>query len=360
MNTYAGLFIESDTNKQWNATVVLLPKVISIGITDTYGNVEVLQWPYKDLERKTYLQQGDSVITLPENKLKYLQVPGAALDKELQEKLKEKDRFILQRLFGKRYAAVWKALLIMAVLFLLFYLFVIPWISVQVAKSVSVRYEEKLGNGIYSVVMQGYTKDTAETRLVNDFFNEMDITTPYHIDITVVESGIANAFALPGGRIVVFSALLDKMNGYEELAALLAHEFTHVQNKHTTKSLFRALGNTFFFSMIFGNMGTVANIIVNNADRIKSLKYSRSLEKEADLDGLQLLSERQIDCNGFVKLFRLLQQEQTKIPAEWLSSHPDLERRMAYVKEDEQFNKKGVAPHAGLDSIFKAVKGLRQ
>jgi beta-barrel assembly-enhancing protease len=221
-----------------------------------------------------------------------------------------------------------------------------------------VKFEERIGNGLYNAVMQGYTKDPQKTKLLNDFFAEMKVATKYNIDITVVQSDVSNAFALPGGNIVVFSDILKKMDGYEELAALLAHEFTHVNNKHTTKSLFRSMGNVFFFSMLFGNMGSVANVIIANADRLKTLKYSRSLEKEADLEGMQLLSERRIDCNGFIKLFQLLQGEQLKTTSEWLNSHPDLENRMAYIKEDELFNKKGTETHAGLDSIFKAIKAL--
>jgi beta-barrel assembly-enhancing protease len=356
MQTYSGLFIESDTGKEWQATVVMVGKALSIGLTDENGHSEVLTWPLKDLERRSYLRNGDTVVHLPENKMKYLQVTGRGLDDELQALLAEKDLPFLNKLFSNRYAAMWKALLIMAVLVFLFYLFVIPWISMQIARGVSVKFEERIGNGLYSAIMQGYSKDGEKTRLINDFFEEMKVPSKYNIDITVVNHNTANAFALPGGNIVVFSAITQKMKGYEDLAALLAHEFTHVQNKHTTKSLFRSLGNTFFFSMIFGNMGTVANVIVNNADQVRRLKYSRSLEKEADLDGLQLLSERKIDCNGFIRLFELLKKEQTVEMGEWVSSHPKLDRRISYIRENELFNKKGVAPHPRLDSIFKAIQ----
>jgi beta-barrel assembly-enhancing protease len=105
-------------------------------------------------------------------------------------------------------------------------------------------------------------------------------------------------------------------------------------------------------------MGSVANVIVNNADMLMNMKYGRGLEKEADLDGLQLLSERKIDCNGFVRLFELLKGEQALEVGEWISSHPKLDRRIAYVKEDELFNKKGVEQHPRLDSIFRALKAM--
>jgi len=149
------------------------------------------------------------------------------------------------------------------------------------------------------------------------------------------------------------------MNSYEELAALLSHEFTHVNEKHTTRSLFRQLGSAIFLSVIFGDVGAIANTVIRNADNLKGLNYSRSLEKEADMNGLKILSERKIDCNGFVHLFELLKKETMetgKQPAEWISSHPDLYNRIDYVKKNELFNKNGVGQNEVLKTLFLKIK----
>ena len=74
--------------------------------------------------------------------------------------------------------------------------------------------------------------------------------------------------------------------------------------------------------------------MVDHADNLKSLKYSRKLEKEADIDGLALLAKRGIDPNGFEDLFTNLKTAAggDAMP-EFFGSHPDIDKLIAYVKE---------------------------
>ena len=149
------------------------------------------------------------------------------------------------------------------------------------------------------------------------------------------------------------------MNGYEELAALLSHEFTHVNERHTTRSLFRQQASSLFISIIFGDVGTIGNVIVGSADDLKGLSYSRKLEKDADINGIKILDERKIDCNGFIHLFQLLEKEIAETggePTEWVSSHPDIEKRIAYAKKNELFNKNGVETNETLKTLFMKIK----
>ena len=77
------------------------------------------------------------------------------------------------------------------------------------------------------------------------------------------------------------------------------------------------------------------------------------------MNGLKILNERKIDCNGFVRLFELLKKETERIgdqPAEWISSHPDLENRIAYTKASELFNKSGVETNETLKTLFLKMK----
>jgi predicted Zn-dependent protease len=149
------------------------------------------------------------------------------------------------------------------------------------------------------------------------------------------------------------------MDSYEELAALLSHEFTHVDERHATRALFRQQSSSLFISIIFGDVGTIGNVIASNADNLKGLEYSRSREKDADMNGLKILSERKIDCNGFIRLFELLKKETARVgdqPAEWISSHPDLEKRIAYTKSNALFNKNGVGQNETLKTLFLKMK----
>jgi Zn-dependent protease with chaperone function len=134
----------------------------------------------------------------------------------------------------------------------------------------------------------------------------------------------------------VYDQLLKNMRHYEELAALLSHEYAHVEEKHTTKTIFRSMGTYMFISLLFGDLGGAGAVVVENANSLKSLQYSRRLEKEADLYGLRLLQERKIDARGFEWLFNTLKQQNSLQPSEWLSSHPDLDNRIRYIQQETQ------------------------
>lgn len=300
-------------------------------------------------------------------RVKYLGIPMQSVEvnhpgfkEELGKRLGKNDRSWLRKTFGSGASTFLKVLLSILVILVSFYIWGIPFLAERLARRVPISYEEKMGEGMMSALSSGYTIDDKRTLLLNDFFSEMHIETPYHVHITVVKEEVANAFAVPGGNIVVYDHLLNGMESYEELAALLAHEFTHIQNRHTTRSLFRSLGSTLFLSLLMGDMGGVMNQVVLEADQVKTLGYSRKLEKEADLQGLKLLSDRKIDGQGFVKLFELLEQEVKKsgeeIPAEWISSHPDLQNRINYIKADPSFNKNGMEKNETLEELFKRLK----
>ena len=183
----------------------------------------------------------------------------------------------------------------------------------------------------------------------------MDISTPYQIRITVVKDEVVNAFALPGGRIVVYDALLKQLNTYPELAALLSHEFIHVNNKHATRSIFRRLGSKVFLGLLFGRFGSVTAVLVDHADNIKSLSYSRKLEKEADMEGLDILVQRKIDPAGFVDLFNRLEKA---VPSgkqpEILASHPNISRRIEYIRETS--TQAVIEEDQRLKAIFEKIK----
>lgn len=235
------------------------------------------------------------------------------------------------------------------------YLLFVPMLSEKIAGTVEPETERQIGDAVYDAMASGMVEDTAASRVLNEFFSALDVKTEYRIRISVVKEDMVNAFALPGGRIVVYSALLDKIGSYPELAALLSHEFTHVNNRHATKSIFRRMGSKVFLSLLFGKMGSVTSVMVNHADDLKSLTYSRNLEKEADLDGLAILTRRKIDPAGFTDLFRHLKaaSPSSALP-EFLASHPDIENRLSYIKEMSK--QATVETRADLTAIFEQLK----
>jgi predicted Zn-dependent protease len=186
----------------------------------------------------------------------------------------------------------------------------------------------------------------------------MQIPSEYNVQIVVVKGDVLNAFALPGGHIVVYDKLLYNLDSYPQLAALLSHEFTHVENRHTIKTLFRQLGSKIFLSLIVGDATAVGGVVINNADQLKTLSYSRRLEKEADQNGVRLLAERKIDCGGFVRLFQILKKETDGAAetSEWISSHPNLDNRIRNIEENPFCKNNTPRTDSSLHHLFLQIQ----
>ena len=210
------------------------------------------------------------------------------------------------------------------------YLYFIPFIAVQVVENLPSTYDEQLGEYVYEQLSENLVIDSFETVLVNEYAQKINFNTTYPIQIHVVKDQTVNAFALPGGHIVVYEGILQKMQHKEELAALLAHEVSHVNHRHSIKAIAKSLSSYLFLSIITSDVNGITSVIVSNADMFNSLTYSRSLEEEADTEGLKILYDNKIDQRGFIYLFETLQKENKGgIGAiELISTHPLTEDRI--------------------------------
>jgi predicted Zn-dependent protease len=130
------------------------------------------------------------------------------------------------------------------------------------------------------------------------------------------------------------ASILNNMKSPEELAALLAHEYSHVELKHATRNLFRTLSGYLFLSIIFGDMSGVGGVLIENAHELRNLSYNRDLETEADNHGLKILEQNNISNQGMIDLFELLKKESNGLQVnELISTHPDLDSRIKNVQE---------------------------
>ena len=358
MDAYSGKYFLQSGDKQ-EATILLLKDKISIGIRDEHNNPRVIYWPFELIIKDNFWKRGQAIVRFGSYPVQIIEIESKEFADRLELMLAYRERSWFSRTMNKNVMGIIRVMLVFLAFLAAAYFWLLPFLAERMAKNVPVSFEEKLGNGLYDALKTGFTIDESKTFYVNEFFSELKIPGNYNIKITVVKEDIVNAFAIPGGNIVVYDKMLAGMNNYEDLAALLAHEFSHVNEKHSTRSLFRQLASGIFLSVIIGDMGSVANVLLNNADNLKGLNYSRKLEKEADLKGLQILNERRIDGNGFIRLFDLLKKETLKtgaLPSEWISSHPDLDKRIDYIKKNELFNKNGIEPNETLQTLFLKIK----
>lgn len=154
----------------------------------------------------------------------------------------------------------------------------------------------------------------------------------------VVEEREANAFALPGGRVYVNSGLLEAAGGEGELAGVLAHEISHVALRHGTASASKAviaeLGVALLGELVGGKKGQAIQLGAYAGAALYLLKFGRDYEKQADILGAQIMSRAGYDPRDMVTLFRRLEGGGGKGLPQWLSSHPDLEKRARRIEEE--------------------------
>jgi predicted Zn-dependent protease len=97
----------------------------------------------------------------------------------------------------------------------------------------------------------------------------------------VAQSTIANAFALPGGKVYLLSSLLTKAETPDELAGVLSHEYGHIAHRDGLRRLIRDGGTSFLVGLMFGDV-TGAGAVLMAGRLVLSASYSRADEKEAD------------------------------------------------------------------------------
>jgi len=147
------------------------------------------------------------------------------------------------------------------------------------------------------------------------------------------DSTIVNAFALPGGYVVVYRGILNRMDDEAELLGVLAHELGHVEARHGVKRIARSAALSLFLSLAFGDAPGAASVLLRNAAQLVSLEYDRDEEREADDFAVATLRQRGLDVGGLARLFEKLERLEGRVdlPA-FLSTHPPTQERIARLR----------------------------
>ena len=243
-------------------------------------------------------------------------------------------------------------------LVLLAYFFLLPWMVNKAVENFPSDYENKFGKVMFDQVKASEKWDSTQTKLLNDFFESLHFKSNYNIEILCVKKDEVNAYAMPGGFIVVYEGILKKMKSEEELAGLLAHEFSHIKLKHTLKSTFNNIGFSALLQLVFvGFDESLIGLLGNQTEQLRQLHYSRTLEQEADENGFNLMKEQSLDPNGMVNLFERLKAESSNNVPSILSTHPLPEERINYIQDLISKNKFEVKNNKQLEVIFEKLKG---
>ncbi|HKQ77690.1 MAG TPA: M48 family metalloprotease [Blastocatellia bacterium] len=158
----------------------------------------------------------------------------------------------------------------------------------------------------------------------------------------VVATREVNAFALPGGFLFVNAGAIEAARNEGELAGVLAHEIAHVALRHGTNQATKAqLAQTGLgiLGSIAGSgenpdLGQAVSAIGGVGANMLFLKYGRTAEKEADLEGARILVEAGYDPRDMANFFRALETQGRQRVPEMMSDHPDPGNRVKYITEE--------------------------
>lgn len=216
-----------------------------------------------------------------------------------------------------------------------------------VAQGVPIAWEERAGD----LLAQGFTANAYDSPTLTSAFD--DFVAP--LRAVVAESGFnprffivpektINAFALPGGVVVVFSEVIEKAASGEEVLGVIAHELGHVTERHVLRNVISSVGLYAVFSLLIGDaVGGIA-ALANAAPVLLSKSYSRDLERDADEIGFQYLLAANINPQGMVAFFERIVAEEKKTNEvfpdaatvisglSFLSTHPNTDERIASLK----------------------------
>lgn len=165
-------------------------------------------------------------------------------------------------------------------------------------------------------------------RIANDLVRELPEPVGFDYQFYVIPDSTINAFAMPGGMIVVFSGLINAVETPERLAAVLAHEISHAEQRHMLRQQYRTLGTLGLTAMIFGvaqDRGTIGMA------ELTVLKYSRDMEREADRGGANLLARAGVSPKVMVEMLTILGEEEGGWAPTILQTHPSPESRSRLI-----------------------------
>jgi predicted Zn-dependent protease len=334
---WEGFYLDGKTASRHRATI----RLMGTGLQVTTETGATLWWPYQEIRQTQGFHAGEQV-RLERGR----GIPGALLISDtaflrgmhqvapdatshLHDPSRRKTRVLLIPLAGLAAIGITTAL----------YLWGIPAMAAVLASRVPVTWEERLGNGVAEHLAPPGKRcgEPTRTQALDRMIAALTAPIPrppYTFRVIVANDATVNAFAAPGGYIILFRGLLERTRTAEELAGVLAHELQHVLRRHATRALLQHASTGLLLAALTGDASGAMAYALESARTLAALQYSRQNEVEADEEGMRMLLAAGIDPFGMIAFFEMLKQEEGKGPAflRYLSTHPDTENRVQRLK----------------------------
>lgn len=147
-------------------------------------------------------------------------------------------------------------------------------------------------------------------------------------EVQVFDSKDVNAFALPGGKIGIYTGLLKVATNQHQLAAVIGHEVSHVLAKHSAARVSNGMAAQLGVAVLASATGMSPDMMGMGAQLLLILPNSRGDETEADVLGMELMARAGFDPREAARLWENMARAGGGTPPEFLSTHPSPDSRI--------------------------------
>jgi beta-barrel assembly-enhancing protease len=344
--TFAGTFSDGRTAARHDVTVALTTQ----GLVISGPTMAPLSWPFADVRVLASDQNVPLRLTRRSDDEPRLVVADPGFRDLLFARLPELDPH--HRRFRRTAMLIAGSLAATAALGALMW-FGLPLAAKPIAALIPHSVEARIGERVLDFVIgrgevcESPPGEAALDRLVERV--AAGLPQPVELSVQVVDNPSVNAIAAPGGYIVIFSGLLQKVESADEVAGVLAHEIGHVAHRHGMQALVRHFALSMVVTVFTGNdwgLGSAAQLLVQFA-------YSREAEGEADATGVAMLERAGLRADGLATFFARMQKEEGRgTLLRYVNSHPPSAERSAATARS------GSGEPALADEEWEVLKGI--
>ena len=296
--------------------------------------------------------------------------PGASLfvqGPSFASGLRERAAHLSQRATQLRRRRIWIALLALAAA-LIAAGWALGWSPAKtIARSLPFSWRERLGNAARESMTADYKEcvDPAGLAALKQLSARLSTGAPAGttFNIHVYDWPLMNAFAVPGGQIVLTRGLLDSAESPDEVAGVLAHEMGHGIEMHPEAAIIRGVGFGAALQIMLG--GTAGGGLANVGLMLAQLDYSRGAEREADRHALELLKAAAVSPKGLADFFARVMKEETEDGGSspgalsWLRTHPPPAERARLVRAQAAYPSSSALDAHSWDALKSICKTTR-
>ena len=170
-------------------------------------------------------------------------------------------------------------------------------------------------------------------KLMKKLSTAAGINTPVRAD--VLDTPVPNAFALPGGKVYLFSGLLAKAENPDEIAGVLAHELGHVSHRDNMRNMIYSGGTSFLVGLLFGDV-TGSGALVFASRSLFTASYTREAEQRADDFSIQVMHQLGRPTKPMGELIFRITGNQADSTLSILANHPLTEDRLKHLSDEDR------------------------